>query len=43
MLDRISQNGDVTAPLAGFRCVDPGLDLGGLGSVEFQVRIEEIG
>jgi hypothetical protein len=43
MMDRISQNGDVTAPMAGFRCVDPGLDLGGLGSVDFEVRIEKIG
>ena len=43
MMDRISQDGDVTAPIAGFRCVDPGLDLGGLGSVDFVVRIEKIG
>jgi len=43
MMDRVSQNGDVTAPVAGFRCVDPGLDLGGLGSVDFDVRIEKIG
>ena len=43
MMDRVSQNGEVTAPVAGFRCVDPGLDLGGLGSVDFEVRIEKIG
>lgn len=43
MMDRVSQDGDITAPMAGFRCVDPGLDLGGLGSVEFKVRIERIG
>ena len=43
MMDRISQGGDITAPIAGFRCVDPGLDLGGLGSVEFKVRIEKTG
>jgi len=43
MMDRISQNGDITAPIAGFRCGDPGLDLGGLGSVDFTVRIEKLG
>ena len=43
MMDRISQDGDIAAPIAGFRCVDPGLDLGGLGSVDFAVRIEKIG
>ena len=43
MMDRVSQNGEVTAPVAGFRCVDPGLDLGGLGTVDFEVRIEKIG
>ena len=42
MMDRISQNGEVTAPLSGFRCVDPGLDLGGLGG-DFKVSIERIG
>lgn len=42
MMDRISQDGDVTAAIAGFRCVDPGLDLGGLGSVDFKVRIEKV-
>jgi len=41
MMDRIYHDGDVTAPVAGYRCTDPGLDLGGLGSVEFKVRIEE--
>ncbi len=41
-MDRIAQDGDVTASIAGFRCVDPGLDLGGLGNVDFEVRIEKI-
>jgi len=43
MMDRVSQNEEVTAPIPGFRCVDPGLDLGGLGSVDFEVRVERIG
>jgi len=43
MMDRISQNGEVTAPLSGYRCVDPGLELGGLGGVDFKVSIERIG
>ncbi len=43
MMDRISRNGEVTAPVSGYRCVDPGLDLGGLGSVDFKVSIEKIG
>ena len=42
MMDRIAQDGDVTASIAGFRCVYSGLDLGGLGSVDFEVRIGKI-
>ena len=41
MMDRVYHGGDVTAHVAGYRCTDPGLDLGGLGSVEFKVTIEE--
>ena len=41
LLDRIYRKGNVTAHMAGFRCADPGLDLGGLGSVEFKVKIEQ--
>ena len=43
MMDRVSQNGEVTAPIVGFRCVDPGLDLGGLGGVDFKVWVERMG
>jgi uncharacterized repeat protein (TIGR04076 family) len=41
-LDRCGQGRDVTAPLGGFACIDPGLDAGGLGSVVFAARIEPI-
>jgi uncharacterized repeat protein (TIGR04076 family) len=41
LLDRIYQKGNITAHMAGFRCTDPGLDLGGLGSVEFKVTVEK--
>lgn len=41
-LDRCGRGQDVTAPLGGFACVDPGLDAGGLGSVVFTARIEPI-
>jgi hypothetical protein len=41
-LDRCSNNRDLTAPLGGLACVDPGLDAGGLGSVTMKVRIEPI-
>ncbi len=40
LLDRLYHKGDATAHMAGFRCTDPGLDLGGLGTVEFKVRVE---
>ena len=39
--DRMNHKGPVTAHMSGFRCVDPGLDLGGLGTVEFKVRVEK--
>ena len=41
LLDRMYQKGDITGFMAGFRCTDPGLDLGGLGTVEFKISIEE--
>jgi uncharacterized repeat protein (TIGR04076 family) len=41
LMDRIYHNGDATAHITGFRCTDPGLDLGGLGTVEFKVRVEK--
>ncbi len=41
LMDRIYHNGDLTAHMTGFRCTDPGLDLGGLGSAEFTVRVEK--
>ncbi len=39
-MDRSEQGGDMTAPLGGFACIDPGLEAGGLGSVLFEVRVE---
>ena len=41
-MDRCEQGRDMTAPLAGFACIDPGLDAGGLGSVVFEARVEPI-
>ena len=41
LLDRIYHKSDITAHVTGFRCTDPGLDLGGLGTVEFKVRAEK--
>jgi len=41
LMDRIYHKGDLTAHMSGFRCSDPGLDLGGLGTVEFKVRVEK--
>ena len=41
-LDRMGNNGNMTANLRGFRCTDPGLGLNGLGTVEFKVSIEEV-
>ena len=39
-LDRCGRGQDVTAPLGGVACIDPGLEAGGLGSVLFEVRVE---
>ena len=41
-LDRCSRDSDVTAPVGGVACIDPGMDVGGLGTVLFNVRIEPI-
>jgi uncharacterized repeat protein (TIGR04076 family) len=41
-LDRCSNNNDLMAPMGAIACVDPGLDAGGLGSVNMKVRIEPI-
>jgi len=32
----------MTAPVGGFACIDPGLEVGGLGTVLFEVRIEPV-
>jgi len=39
-MDRCAQGRDITAPLGGVACIDPGFEAGGLGSVLFEVRIE---
>jgi uncharacterized repeat protein (TIGR04076 family) len=39
-LDRCARNRDITAPVGGIACIDPGLEAGGLGTVLFEVRIE---
>ena len=41
-MDRCEHGGDMTAPLAGFACIDPGFDAGGLGNVVFETRIEPV-
>lgn len=42
LMDRFTQNGKpTTLNMPGFRCLDPGLELGGLGRVEFKVTIEK--
>jgi uncharacterized repeat protein (TIGR04076 family) len=41
-LDRCFHNRDITAPLSGAACTDPGIEVGGLGSVLFEVRIEPV-
>ena len=41
-LDRCGQNRDMTTPVGGFACIDPGLEVGGLGTVLFDVRIEPV-
>ncbi|MBI5118223.1 hypothetical protein HZA56_17235 [Candidatus Poribacteria bacterium] len=39
-LDRCSHNRDLTSPIEGITCTDPGMDVGGLGNVLMSVRIE---
>jgi uncharacterized repeat protein (TIGR04076 family) len=41
-LDRCYQNRELTAPTEGVACVDPGMDVGGLGTVLLDVRIEPV-
>ena len=41
-LDRMGNNDKVAGPLRGFRCTDPGIGLNGLGSVAFNISIEEV-
>jgi uncharacterized repeat protein (TIGR04076 family) len=40
--DRCYHGHDITAPLPGINCVDPGIDVGGFGNVQMTVRIEEV-
>jgi uncharacterized repeat protein (TIGR04076 family) len=39
-MDRCAQGREMTAPLGGVACIDPGFEAGGLGSVLFEVRVE---
>jgi uncharacterized repeat protein (TIGR04076 family) len=41
LIERFYRKADPTARMVGFRCNDPGLEVGGLGGVEFEVRVEE--
>lgn len=41
-LDRCYHDRDLEAPLSGFACIDPGLDVGGLGHVLFSLKIERV-
>ncbi len=41
-LDRCMKNSGVDAPMGGFACTDPGMEVGGLGTVLFDVRIEAV-
>ena len=41
-LDRCMKNRDVDAPVGGMACTDPGMEVGGLGQVLFDVRIEAV-
>ncbi len=41
-LDRCAHNRDVTARIEGIACIDPGIEVGGLGTVLFNVRIEPV-
>ena len=41
-LDRCAHGRDIAAPMAGITCDDPGLEVGGLGSISMKVRVEPI-
>jgi uncharacterized repeat protein (TIGR04076 family) len=41
-LDRCMHGKNVDAPVGGVACTDPGMEVGGLGHVLFDVRIEEV-
>ena len=41
-LDRCMKNHDITGPISGIACTDPGMEVGGLGTVLFDVRIEPV-
>ena len=41
-LDRCFKGRDIAGPVSGFACTDPGIEVGGLGSVLFEARIEPV-
>lgn len=41
-LDRCFKNRDIAGPVSGIACTDPGMEVGGLGTVLFDVRIEPV-
>ncbi len=41
-LDRCMKDRDVAGPIEGYACTDPGMEVGGLGHVLFDVRIEPV-
>ena len=41
-LDRCMKGRDVAGPIGGYACTDPGMEVGGLGHVLFNVRIEPV-
>ena len=41
-LDRCMKDRDVAGSIGGFACTDPGMEVGGLGHVLFDVRIEPV-
>ena len=41
-LDRCMKNRDVDSSIGGAACADPGMEVGGLGHVLFDVRIEPV-
>ena len=41
-LDRCGHDQNMTAPLAGVTCDDPGMELDGLGSISMKVKIEPV-